>query len=81
MFDSLILRVNLLNYMNILGFIQTKERRIYDLVDWLKYVPSEQHAKQCDIDYPGQYVRVVDRGYGAEGLLHVDDIRLLFRIK
>jgi hypothetical protein len=67
--------------MNILGYIQTKERIILDLVDVLPSDYDEHHARLFDESRPVQYIRVIDRWYGTSGLLDIEDIRLIFKIK
>lgn len=67
--------------MALLGFIQTKDRRILEWVDFLNYLPAERHVCICEEYYPGQYFRIVDRAIGAGAVIHIDQIRLFFKIK
>lgn len=67
--------------MTILGFVQTNDGQIFELIDELTNCYDEYHARIFDQYYPSKYVRVLDRKIGGSGVYEIEKIKLIFRIK
>lgn len=67
--------------MNTIGFVQFYNGEIFELVDEVSYLPTEEHARICDKYHPGEFFRVLDRSNGASGVFDTKNVKLVFRFK
>lgn len=67
--------------MNTIGFVQTKDKQIFELVDELSNYYDEYHAQLFIEYYPNKYIKVVDRNIGVQGVFEIENVRVIFRFK
>lgn len=67
--------------MTILGFVQTNNGQVFELVDEFLDYHDEYHAQLFIESYPNKYVRVIDRAFGTCGVYEIQNIKLIFRVK